>query len=96
MHCFLQNQSMTAYTPTFLIGSNKNANVVTKDVSAVLCSIRLNECEGSSIAVLESKGSKGYVYANGRVIKTGTNYVLRSRDEVLFGSLGNHAYVSFF
>ncbi|MFS7976438.1 hypothetical protein Hanom_Chr10g00892431 [Helianthus anomalus] len=74
---------MTAYTLTFLIGSNKNANVVIKDVSAVLCSIRLNECEGSSIAVLESKGSKGYVsiavleskgskgyaYVNGRVRK---------------------------
>ncbi|KAF5772959.1 hypothetical protein HanXRQr2_Chr13g0583291 [Helianthus annuus] len=63
------NQSMTAYTPTFLIESNKNANVVIKDVSTVLCSIRLNECEGSSIAVLESKGSKGYIYVNGRVIK---------------------------
>ncbi|KAF5806997.1 putative adenosinetriphosphatase [Helianthus annuus] len=87
------NQSMTAYTPTFLIGSNKNANVVIKDVSAVLCSIRLNECEGSSMAVLESKGSKGYVYVNGRVIKKGTSCVLRSGDEVVFGSFGNHAYI---
>ncbi|MFS7909616.1 putative SMAD/FHA domain superfamily protein [Helianthus anomalus] len=62
---------MTAYTPTFLIGSNKNANVLIKDVSVVLCSIRFNECEDSSITVLERKGSKGYVYVNGRVIKKG-------------------------
>ncbi|KAJ0670850.1 hypothetical protein HanRHA438_Chr13g0593951 [Helianthus annuus] len=41
------NQSMTAYTPTFLIESNKNANVVIKDVSTVLCSIRLNEVTGN-------------------------------------------------
>ncbi|MFS7975419.1 hypothetical protein Hanom_Chr10g00880391 [Helianthus anomalus] len=38
---------MTAYTPTFLIGSNKNANVVIKDVSAVLCNIKFNEVLGN-------------------------------------------------
>ncbi|KAM0033682.1 hypothetical protein Hdeb2414_s0016g00488851 [Helianthus debilis subsp. tardiflorus] len=49
---------MTAYTPTFLTGSNKNANVVIKDVSAVLCSIRFNECEDNSIRCLKEKDAR--------------------------------------
>ncbi|KAJ0564477.1 hypothetical protein HanLR1_Chr07g0256981 [Helianthus annuus] len=44
--------------------------------------IAVLESKGSkgyvSIAVLESKGSKGYVYVNGRVIKKATSCVLRS------------------
>ncbi|MFS7976563.1 hypothetical protein Hanom_Chr10g00893931 [Helianthus anomalus] len=53
------NQTMTLYTSSFSVGSSKNANLLIKDISAVLCSIKLNECEGSSVAILESKGSKG-------------------------------------
>ncbi|KAI7727421.1 hypothetical protein M8C21_020426, partial [Ambrosia artemisiifolia] len=87
------NQSMTVCTRKFLVGSNRNSNIVIKEISAVLCCIRLNECEGSSVAVLESKGSKGFVHVNGNVIKKGASCILRSGDEVVFSSFGNHAYI---
>ncbi|XP_024976468.1 uncharacterized protein LOC112514310 isoform X2 [Cynara cardunculus var. scolymus] len=87
------NQTMTVYTTNFLVGSSKNANLLIKDISAILCIIKLNEREDSSVAVLESKGSKGSVHVNGKTIKKGTTCVLNSGDEVVFGPLGNHAYI---
>ncbi|KAK9080549.1 hypothetical protein SSX86_000307 [Deinandra increscens subsp. villosa] len=87
------NQTMTVYTTSFSVGSSKNANLSIKDISAVLCIIKLNEREGSSVAVLESKGSKGYVHVNGKVIKKGTACLLNSGDEIVFASPGNHAYI---
>ncbi|KAM0044403.1 putative transcription factor interactor and regulator FHA-SMAD family [Helianthus debilis subsp. tardiflorus] len=87
------NQTMTLYASSFSVGSSKNANLLIKDISAVLCSIKLNEREGGSVAILESKGSKGSLYVNGKTIKKGTSCVLNSGDEVVFGSHGNHAYI---
>ncbi|KAI3825714.1 hypothetical protein L1987_07292 [Smallanthus sonchifolius] len=87
------NQTMTVCTTSFSVGSSKIANLLVKDISAVLCSIKLDEREGSSVAVLESKGSKGSVHVNGKIIKKGTSCVLNSGDEVVFGSHGNHAYI---
>lgn len=46
------------------------------------------------MAVLESAGSKGSVQVNGTIVKKNTSCELKSGDEVVFGSLGNHAYVS--
>ncbi|XP_052620106.1 uncharacterized protein LOC111880508 isoform X1 [Lactuca sativa] len=86
------NQTMTVYTTNFLVGSNKNANLSIKDISAILCTIKPDELEGGS-AVLESKGSKGSVHINGKTIKKGTNHVLNSGDEVAFGPPGTHAYI---
>lgn len=51
--------------------------------------------DGSCVAVLESMGSKGSVQVNGTTIKKSTNCDLNSGDEVVFGVLGSHAYVSF-
>ena len=51
--------------------------------------------EGSTVAVLESTGGKGSVMVNGLAVKRNTSCVLNSGDEVVFGALGNHAYVSF-
>ncbi|KAL8215895.1 hypothetical protein R6Q57_022732, partial [Mikania cordata] len=87
------NQTMTLYTTSFSVGSSKNASLLIKDISTILCSIKLNECEGTSVAVLESKGSKGSVHVNGKAIKKGTTCVLKSGDEVIFGSPENHAYI---
>ncbi|KAI3688665.1 hypothetical protein L2E82_46411 [Cichorium intybus] len=87
------NQTMTVYTTNFIVGSNKNANLSIKDISGILCTIKPNELEGGSTAVLESKGSKGSVQVNGKTIKKGTNHVLNSGDEVAFGPLGTHAYI---
>jgi len=50
--------------------------------------------DGSAVAVLESTGSKGSVLVNGTHVKKNTNCVLNSGDEVVFGVLGNHSYVS--
>lgn len=50
--------------------------------------------EGKSVAVLESRGSKGCVQVNGKTIKKNTTCDLNSGDEVVFGFLGNHAYSS--
>lgn len=47
------------------------------------------------MAMLESTGSKGSVQVNGSIVKKTTSRVLKSGDEIIFGSLGNHAYVSF-
>lgn len=44
--------------------------------------------------MLESRGSKGCVLVNGKTIKKGTICDLNSGDEVVFGFLGSHAYVS--
>lgn len=45
--------------------------------------------------MLESRGSKGCVLVNGKTIKKNTSCDLSSGDEVVFGFLGSHAYVSF-
>ena len=45
--------------------------------------------------MLESRGSKGSVQVNGKTIKRGSSCILTSGDEVVFGSLGSNAYVSF-
>lgn len=51
--------------------------------------------EGGALAVLESTGSKGSVLVNGTLVKKNTSCVLNSGDELVFGLLGNHSYVSF-
>ncbi|KAK9064902.1 hypothetical protein SSX86_016284 [Deinandra increscens subsp. villosa] len=51
-------------------------------IAQVLCNIKLNEREGTSVAVLESKGSKRSVHVNGKTIKKGTSCVLNSGDEI--------------
>ncbi|XP_044486985.1 uncharacterized protein LOC123212027 isoform X4 [Mangifera indica] len=43
--------------------------------------------------MLESTGSKGSVQVNGSIVKKTTSRVLKSGDEIIFGSLGNHAYI---
>jgi len=45
--------------------------------------------------MLESMGSKGAVLVNGMVVKKNSSRLLRSGDEVIFGMVRSHAYVSF-
>ncbi|KAK3040635.1 hypothetical protein RJ639_026956 [Escallonia herrerae] len=87
-----QNLTVTVYTTNFLVGSSKTANLFIKD-STVLCSIKLTQRDGSSVGVLESRGSKGSVKVNGKTIKKSASSVLKSGDELVFGLLGNHAYI---
>ncbi|KAL7191723.1 hypothetical protein ACSBR2_023748 [Camellia fascicularis] len=90
-----QNSNVPICTSNFTIGASRNTNLVLKDqtISAVLCAIKHTQREGTSVALLESKGSKGTVQVNGKTIKKGTSCVLNSGDEVVFGLLGNHAYI---
>ncbi|KAI8018552.1 ATPase family AAA domain-containing protein 1-A [Camellia lanceoleosa] len=90
-----QNSNVPICTSNFTIGANRTTNLVLKDqtISAVLCAIKHTQREGTSVALLESKGSKGTVQVNGKTIKKGTSCVLNSGDEVVFGLLGNHAYI---
>lgn len=46
------------------------------------------------MAILESTGSKGLVQVNGTAVKKNSSCTLSSGDEIVFGMLGNHAYVS--
>ncbi|CAA0827285.1 AAA-type ATPase family protein [Striga hermonthica] len=90
-----QNPTVSVYTTNFLVGGSKHANLLIRDqtVSAILCSIRLSQHDNKPVVVLESRGSKGCVQVNGKVIKKNTSCNLNSGDEVVFGFLGNHAYI---
>ncbi|KAK1557216.1 hypothetical protein Q3G72_020465 [Acer saccharum] len=90
-----QNLNVSIYSSQFTIGSSRSCNFNLKDhtISGVLCKIKHTQSEGSAVAVLESAGSKGSVQVNGIVVKRNTNHELKSGDELVFGSLGNHAYI---
>ncbi|PON77325.1 Serine/threonine protein kinase [Parasponia andersonii] len=92
-----QNQNIVITLPSFTIGSNITCNFHLKEqsISGVLCKIRRTQRESNAVAVLESTGSKGSVQVNGTTVKKNASRVLNSGDEVVFGFLGNHAYVSF-
>ncbi|XVF54672.1 hypothetical protein PTKIN_Ptkin05aG0199800 [Pterospermum kingtungense] len=90
-----QNPTVPICTSTFTIGSSKQCNFQIKDqtISTMLCRIKHTKREGGAVAMLESTGSKGSVQVNGTVVKKNTTRVLNSGDEVVFGLLGNHAYI---
>ncbi|XP_034672350.1 uncharacterized protein LOC117903945 isoform X2 [Vitis riparia] len=92
---FSQNPNVSIGVINFTIGSSRHCNFPLKDqtISPILCKIKHSQREGSAVAVLESSGSKGSVQVNGTFIKRGTSCVLNSGDEVVFGLLGNHAYI---
>ncbi|KAJ0047698.1 hypothetical protein Pint_15685 [Pistacia integerrima] len=92
-----QNANVPICSSNFSIGSNRHCDFHLKDqvISAILCRIKHIQSEGSNVAMLESTGSKGSVQVNGTIVKKTTSCVLKSGDEIVFGSLGNHAYVSF-
>ncbi|OWM90583.1 uncharacterized protein LOC116187611 isoform X2 [Punica granatum] len=90
-----QNPNVPINFATFTIGSGRHCNFPLKDhtISGVLCKIKHTQREGSVVAVLESTGGKGSVQVNGTPVKKSTNRVLKSGDELVFGLLGNHAYI---
>ncbi|KAK8659022.1 hypothetical protein V6N13_029237 [Hibiscus sabdariffa] len=89
------NRNVSICTSNFTIGSSKHCNFQLKDqtVSAILCKIKHTKHEGNGVAILESTGSKGSVQVNGIAVKKNTSCVMNSGDEVVFGLLGNHAYI---
>jgi len=50
---------------------------------------------GSSVALLEITGGKGSIQVNGKTYRKNARLILSGGDEVVFGSSGKHAYVSF-
>ncbi|XP_057480534.1 uncharacterized protein LOC130767631 isoform X2 [Actinidia eriantha] len=92
---YAQNTNVSICTSNFTVGASRQTNLVLKDhtISGMLCVIKHTQREGTSVASLESKGSKGSVQVNGKIIKKGTSCVLNSGDEVVFGLSGNYAYI---
>ncbi|CAK9327223.1 unnamed protein product [Citrullus colocynthis] len=92
---FGQNSNVDIFSSNFTIGSSRGCNFPLKDhtISGTLCKIKHTQRDGSAVAVLESTGGKGSVMVNGLTVKKSTNCVLNSGDEVVFGALGNHAYI---
>ncbi|PQQ17372.1 uncharacterized protein Pyn_06704 [Prunus yedoensis var. nudiflora] len=90
-----QNINIGICAMNFTIGANRQCSFSLKDqtISGVLCKIKRTQREGGAVAVLESMGSKGSVQVNGTNVKKGNSCVLNPGDEVVFGSLGNHAYI---
>lgn len=90
-----QNPTISMCVSSFSIGSNRQCNFPLKDqsVSGVLCKIKHSQREGGAVAVLEVTGSKGSVQVNGEPVKKGCVCDLHSGDEVVFGLLGNNAYI---
>ncbi|KAM1025612.1 hypothetical protein ACFX14_038640 [Malus domestica] len=89
------NVNISISAMAFTIGANRQCNFALKDhtISGVLCKIKRTQREGSAVAVLESTGSKGSVQVNGTNVKKGNSCMLNPGDEVVFGSMGNHAYI---
>ncbi|XP_011044170.1 PREDICTED: uncharacterized protein LOC105139438 isoform X2 [Populus euphratica] len=90
-----QNQNIVICTSSYSIGTTKQCDFILKDhaMGGIQCKIRHTQREGSAVAELESSGSKGSVQVNGTAVKKGAIYVLNSGDEVVFGAVGNHAYI---
>ncbi|KAK4800433.1 hypothetical protein SAY86_020920 [Trapa natans] len=90
-----QNANIPISSPTFTIGSGRQCNISLKDhtISGALCRIKCTKREDNIVAVLESTGGRGSVQVNGTTVKKNTNRTLKSGDEILFGLLGNHAYI---
>ncbi|KAK9926662.1 hypothetical protein M0R45_023877 [Rubus argutus] len=89
------NQNIPICTTDFTIGSSRSSSFPLKDstISACLCKIKREQRESGAVTLIESTGNKGSLQVNGAHVKKGTSFVLNSGDEVVFGSLGNHAYV---
>ncbi|MED6207390.1 hypothetical protein PIB30_035383 [Stylosanthes scabra] len=90
-----QNSNILVCQTTFTIGSSRSCHFAMKEqtVSANLCKIKHTQGEGGTVAVLESKGSKGSVFVNGSLVKKNTSRVLKSGDELVFDILGNYSYI---
>ncbi|KAJ1380470.1 SMAD/FHA domain superfamily, partial [Sesbania bispinosa] len=89
-----KNPNVAVCTPNFTIGSSRNCNFPLKDqtISGNLCKIRHTQRGESSVAVLDSTGSKGSVLVNGTLIKKNNSCVLNSGDEI-FQQLNNEVVV---
>ncbi|KAL6177620.1 hypothetical protein ACLB2K_049145 [Fragaria x ananassa] len=89
------NLNIAITTSNFTIGSSRSSNFPLKDstISACLCKIRREQREGGAVTIIESMGNKGSLQVNGAPVKKGNSCVLNSGDEVVFGPLGNHAYI---
>lgn len=90
-----QNPNVPISCPSFTIGASRQCNFPLKDqtISGILCKIKHNQREGAAVATLETTGSKGLVQVNGTAIKKNSSCTLNSGDEIVFGAMGNHAYI---
>ncbi|KAF5731452.1 hypothetical protein HS088_TW18G00129 [Tripterygium wilfordii] len=92
---FSQNPHLNMCGATFTVGQSRTCNLCLNDpsVSSTLCKLRHVERGGSSVALLEISGGKGFVQVNGKIYYKNSSKTLTSGDELVFSSSGKHAYI---
>nr|KYP39519.1 ATPase family AAA domain-containing protein 1 [Cajanus cajan] len=91
----LQNPHVSMSEPIFTVGQGGNCNLWLEDptIVGVLCKLSHIECGGSSGALLEITGGKGFIHVNGRIHRKNARLILSGGDEVVFGSSAKYAYI---
>ncbi|XP_024021965.1 uncharacterized protein LOC21389436 [Morus notabilis] len=79
----------------FTVGQSVQCNLSIKDpsISNTLCRLRHLKRGNASVALLEITGGKGAVLVNGKTYQRSSRVILTGGDEVVFSSLGRHAYI---
>ncbi|KAK9136897.1 hypothetical protein Sjap_007491 [Stephania japonica] len=92
---YSENPHLLIQGSSFTIGQDKNCNLRLEEssISKTLCRLQLSKQGLTSIVRLEIAGEKGVVKVNGTIIKKNTTINLKAGDELIFGSLGKHAYI---
>ncbi|CAI9113083.1 OLC1v1013619C1 [Oldenlandia corymbosa var. corymbosa] len=90
-----QNSTVAVYSRHFIVGTSSKCHLIIRGQSCagILCFIKLEERKDGPVAVLESKAIKGSVHVNGKPLKKNDSHVLCSGDEVVFGLMGDFAYI---
>ncbi|KAL2323638.1 hypothetical protein Fmac_028017 [Flemingia macrophylla] len=90
-----QNPHVSISEPIFTVGQGQHCNLCLKDptIVGVLCKLSYIERGGSSGALLEITGGKGFIQVNGRIYRKDACLILSGGDEVVFGSSAKHAYI---
>ncbi|KAL3367619.1 hypothetical protein AABB24_012046 [Solanum stoloniferum] len=91
-----QNPHVVMHRPTYSVGQGRQCDLWIGDpsVSKSLCNLKHIEQEkGGFITLLEITGKKGDVQVNGKVYPKNSTVPLNDGDEMVFGLLGDHAYI---
>eukprot|EP00252_Welwitschia_mirabilis_P021048 TRINITY_DN528_c0_g1_i1.p1 TRINITY_DN528_c0_g1~~TRINITY_DN528_c0_g1_i1.p1 ORF type:complete len:1249 (-),score=322.97 TRINITY_DN528_c0_g1_i1:309-4055(-) len=91
---YAKNQSVDLHGPVFTVGRGKDCNLCINDpsIGTILCRLKFTVKESAVVILLESAIGNCTVQVNGRSLKK-SPVVLKGGDEIVFSSVGNHAYV---
>lgn len=90
-----QNPHLFIRDTLFTVGQSVQCNLSIRDpsISNNLCRLKNIKKGNASVALLEITGGKGAVQVNGKVYQRSSSVILTGGDEVVFSSLGKHAYI---